>query len=945
MPESPARDQPAAEAGRPHPETAGGRVVVHLVPHTHWDREWYLPFERFRLRLVDLIDGLLDEMARDPRVRFTLDGQTATVDDYLRFRPDAEPRLAALVAEGRLAVGPWTILMDEFLVSGETIVRNLESGIRRARGLGRELAVGYLPDMFGHIAQMPQLLVRAAIADAVVWRGVPAAIDRHVFTWRSPDGSAVRTEYLYQGYGQARDVFALAERIEARLDAYLALMRPLFGEDEVLAMYGEDHSIPLPGYAALVEAFNGSSDRYEVRIETLAEYIEAARRSGPPELAWDGELRSSARANVLMGVASHRVEVKQAAARAERWLERVAEPLLALHAGVWPGLELATAWRAVIENSAHDSICACSAEETVQQVLARFATAEQIARGLVERTLDAAAAGVQQGAWVTWNPSPAVRTDLVEVVVPAGIARPEAPERSSQQGVQDLGVEAPVLDDRPVAAAEVVDYLRTRMHARELYRHLVNGFELVRGTGPEGRDQLVIRVAAVADPPLLDVDSLLSKIDDLAAADVAHDPAACWQLRVTAEPQRRVLVRVRAPALGMAIVNVAGESGVPTAQIDHPVSALEHGLSNGLVSVAVDEGGTLAIAGSGVELRGVGRIVDGGDIGDSYNYGPPAADIVINEPRSVRIAVVETGPLRSRLEIERCYAWPRGLADDLATRSQESVGARVVMSVELRAGEPFVRLKVAFDNAARDHRVRFHIPLPAPIDRSYAEGQFAVVERGLRMEGGHGEHPLPTFPAHGLVAADGIAVLLDHLLEYEILNGTELALTLLRATGLISRDMHPWRAEPAGPVMEAPSGQGIGERSVSFALLPNAGPPGPAALDALERYRNPFHVVRATGGGSGPVGRTTLSVAGDGVVMTSLRRRGGALELRLVNETGERRQAVVTGDFDVAWTADLLGTRIASLDTRDGLLRMPLGPWEIATIGLDRPGAMKAQAR
>ena len=138
-------------------------TVVHLVPHTHWDREWYEPFQTFRMRLVELIDQLLERMARDERLRFTLDGQAATVDDYLEVRPEAEPLIRRLIAEGRLAIGPWQILLDEFLVSGETIVRNLELGWARAEELGRAMPVGYLPDMFGHVAQMPQILRRAGI--------------------------------------------------------------------------------------------------------------------------------------------------------------------------------------------------------------------------------------------------------------------------------------------------------------------------------------------------------------------------------------------------------------------------------------------------------------------------------------------------------------------------------------------------------------------------------------------------------------------------------------------------------------------------------------------------------------------------------------------------------------------------------------------------------------
>src|SRR3954462_12242167 len=164
------------------------------------------------MRLVELVDELLDSMDGDDRLAFTLDGQVATVDDYLEVRPDGRPRIERLIAEGRLAIGPWQILMDEFLVSGETMIRNLEIGWRAAEAAGRAMPVGYLPDMFGHVAQMPQILRRAGIRHAVVWRGVPAAIDRHSFTWRAPDGSAVRAEYLVGGYGNGAYLLAIPDR-------------------------------------------------------------------------------------------------------------------------------------------------------------------------------------------------------------------------------------------------------------------------------------------------------------------------------------------------------------------------------------------------------------------------------------------------------------------------------------------------------------------------------------------------------------------------------------------------------------------------------------------------------------------------------------------------------------------------------------------------------------
>ncbi|TML71063.1 MAG: alpha-mannosidase, partial [Actinobacteria bacterium] len=210
-------------------------MSVFLVPHTHWDREWYRPFQSFRISLVDVVDAVLDLLEAEERMRFTLDGQLATVDDYVEIRPEGEARIRALVESGRLAIGPWQTLPDEFLVSGESLLRNLEAGLARGEELGGAMRVGYLPDSFGHVAQMPQILRLAGIGTAVVWRGVPAAIRSHTFTWEALDGSSVRAEYLPEGYSNAAYVFNTPT---ADLAALAARMERWFEGTPVLAMVG-----------------------------------------------------------------------------------------------------------------------------------------------------------------------------------------------------------------------------------------------------------------------------------------------------------------------------------------------------------------------------------------------------------------------------------------------------------------------------------------------------------------------------------------------------------------------------------------------------------------------------------------------------------------------------------------------------------------------------------
>ena len=265
-------------------------------------------------------------------------------------------------------------------------------GIARSTELGAESTVGYLPDMFGHVAQMPQVLRLAGIEHAVVWRGVPHAIDRTAFWWASPDGSCVRAEYLYGSYSNGRDLTPDPALLVARAHGYEAELGPAaLPGGGLLLMNGSDHLFPQQHLGELVAAANSAQDGYEFAITSLAEHVVTQPVDDLP--TWSGELRSGARANVLMGVASNRVDVHQAAAAAERALERRAEPLSALFLAPdrYPAELLDIGWRNLVLNSAHDSACACSADEVVEAVRVRYQEARHIGHALADDALAALA--------------------------------------------------------------------------------------------------------------------------------------------------------------------------------------------------------------------------------------------------------------------------------------------------------------------------------------------------------------------------------------------------------------------------------------------------------------------------------------------------------------------------------------------------------------------------
>src|SRR5262245_25061796 len=270
-------------------------TTVAIVPHTHWDREWYEPFQTFRMRLVKLFDALLPMLEADPSYsRFLLDGQTVVLDDYLEIRPDARASIERLAATGRISIGPWMVLMDEFMVSGETIVRDLQYGLARANELAGALDVGYLPDMFRHVAQMPQLFRLAPMEHAAAWRGVPAAVEQTAFWWEAPDGSRARAEYLSGCYSNGRDNPPDAGDLVRRAADYeIELGDARLGS--MLLMNGTDHQMPQPWLGRVVADANEQQDDYRFVVTSLAEYLPKQPTDGLRTVA--GELRSGARAN------------------------------------------------------------------------------------------------------------------------------------------------------------------------------------------------------------------------------------------------------------------------------------------------------------------------------------------------------------------------------------------------------------------------------------------------------------------------------------------------------------------------------------------------------------------------------------------------------------------------------------------------------------------------
>ncbi|HEY5251513.1 MAG TPA: hypothetical protein VIJ09_07625 [Acidimicrobiales bacterium] len=890
---------------------------ISIVPHTHWDREWYEPFQTFRLGLVQLIDNLLVLLESDPSYsRFLLDGQMALIDDYLEIRPENEERIRALAAAGRLSMGPWYILMDEFLVSGETIIRDLQAGLSKGAAFGGATEVGYLPDMFGHIAQMPQILKQAGFEHAVVWRGVPSVVDKTGFWWEAPDGSTVRAEYLPVGYGNGaaipNDAKALVRRVADHIEEIGSFLL-----DGLLYMDGTDHQEPQPWLGRVVAEANELQDDYVLEVTALADYLAGTPTEGLPR--WKGELRSGFRANVLMGVASNRVDVKRAAALAERSLERRAEPYSALFlpAEQWPRALLDVAWKEVVRNAAHDSVCACSVDEVVDAVLTRYAEGRQIGDGLAAQALLALARSLADAGPVVVNPSARPRSGVVKMVVAGDDLPPDTQALPEEPGAFGIprGLGALTLDVNTV---------------RTVLGMLPAGSQIDAHTWIQG-------VQVEEDETGIDITISFGSEErfDVPIASIKQDlytrlgarPDSVVRIRIDQPPIRQVLARVSgvpgfgwAPCTPTPLAHPVTVSPAETSGDGTPVGPV---ISNGLVSLSIDPStGTFALDG----LGGFGKLVDGGDHGDSYNYSPPLQDKLVDTPDTVTVTVGEHGPVRASAVITSRYTWPEYVDGNSRARTGERT-VDVSTTIELRADERIVRVVTRFVNPSRDHRLRVHLPLPEPAGYSEAECAFAVVRRGLTAEGRSDEFGLPTFPSRRFVSAGGLTVAHEGLLEYELVDidgsaGTAgtLALTLLRSTGMLSRLGMAYRPLPAGPLTPV-AGLQLQGRPIEarYALSTGCDDPYAMADDAFLT----LEPVHAPGGGGRPAQGSALEI--EGAEVSAVRRVAGLLEVRVFNPS-DQVTTVRVGSRS-GWLVDLRGR---TLNPFDGSFE--LGPFGIATF-------------
>jgi mannosylglycerate hydrolase len=807
---------------------------VDVVVHTHWDREWYMTREATLARAAAVMAEVAAALEDGRLQSFLFDGQTAAFRDLMAgCEPPLAFRLVAQVRTGKLVLGPWYVMADEFLVSGESLLRNLELGLQdAARFAGREDAaqrVGYLPDSFGHVAQMPQLLRQFNIHHAVLWRGADAL--NSLFEWQAPNGSVVPTVFLPEGYYlHPLNGPDWREQLPPLLDK-LAARTP---QGPLLLMQGGDHLAPSPALAARINDFNCSQSQWQLVQTTLAAHVEAAQMSSAPRQRLRGELRHNAQAFVLPDVLSTRRYLKLAHQTLEDRLLAETEPLLAR---AWPAdqplpsMTLERAWRLLIEQQAHDSICGCSVDEVHAEMVQRFLQLGQQLDALRQAALAAAGA-------ITLHRHGTAGNDVWADDTHFSLFNPLPHARSGWQ-VQSLFLRGDVSQAPQALRLHDSDggelpceLLSSRPHA-ELVSPLDDFPDKITGH--------LLEVAIQSTVPALAARALVvSRVDDAprSVATTELDNAS-WRVVVNAAGQLLITDKRRAPHEPLPL-----------------------------------------------------RLVSELDAGDSYNFSPPIQPLH-SDAGPWRVQTGRRGTHTQELVLAVEMDLPANLSEDRTGRSAGSVRNRGSLRLRLLGDEPTLHAQLTWHNQAQDQRTRLLLAWPQG-DMAFSDTAFDWGERQLPIaqipaEPSRREMSVAVQPSHSAISAGPWQLAHRAMQEFERVahDGQHwLGVTLVRSVGWLSRRDLRTRGVGAGPDLATPGAQCLGTHVFDFCLhahVPDA--PAHEAVQAATALRRPLLALR----GHLPLMAGLDFDIGNTIVQTSAVRRlaDGAIEMRVWNPTDE----------------------------------------------------------
>lgn len=789
------------------------RRQAHYVFSTHWDREWYQTFQDYRYRLVGLIDQVLDGMASDDfQGPFQMDGQAILLEDYLEVRKHRADEVRQLVREGKLIVGPWYVLPDEFLVSGESIIRNIQRGRAIARQYGAEPSnAGFVCDLFGHTGQLPQIMAGFGIKGGFLWRGINTDAGRA--RWRGADGTEMIC-YIFglHGYcGYAVEVRDAANRaaeldeqtISERLDNHLDREVRRLGDRSdvpILLFDGGDHQFwDKAVYQFLRKQFQGQHDRFDICHSDLDSYLEKfLQHADSIEHLLEGELRDPGRKPIhednqwlIPGVLSSRVWIKQDNAACETllcdWVEPMGVLANVLTGSEYPADYLDVAWQWLIKNHPHDSICGCSIDQVHEDMKFRFSQCKQIGERLTTESLGTITRQVEG--------------DLGDDELRVGVFNPLT---VPVEDVVELTIDVP--DDWP--------------KFQEFF-----GFEAkpaFRIFGAEGNELAYQRLGQSK-----------SRYET-----VIRETRFPFERKV--QPIR-VAVRLSLPGVGYTTLTVKpGQEDVATRHPTRPgLATSERSFANEHLDVTIEPNGTLTMIDkrTGQRYERLLTFEDIADIGDGWYHGQAANDFAcLSTAAHADVECLCDTPLITKWRVRVHLSVPVEFDFDHMRRTTEQRQTLVIdNTLTLKQGSDHLDVETFVNNTVKDHRLRVLLPTGANASTFIADSAFDVVERPIALREDNHEYrelEVETKPQQSWSAVfddqRGMAVMAEGLKETAVIDKPErtLALTLYRST--------------RRTVMTAgePNGQLLMPLSFRYCIAPLQGQPDVTHLQHLARRLN-----------------------------------------------------------------------------------------------------------
>ena len=721
--------------------------VFCVISHTHWDREWYSPLELFRHRLVDLFDRLLIILEEHPQYVFHMDAQTVVLEDYLTVRPDKKELLKKLIADRRIMVGPWYLQNDFYLTSGEATVRNLLEGDKLCTEFGSKGEIGYAPDQFGNISQLPQILDNFGIDNFVFGRGfsdyvrnAEGGLDRvpspTEFIWQGADGTKVLAIHMRHWYNNA-------QRFPADLEKslkYLKSIENAFDNEYTLTPYlllmnGVDHLEAQPDLLEVLDGLQQKLDHgkaiMQYNFDDYIRDVQAYVAENDVELfTHQGELRHGHDWEILKGTLSSRHYLKVANVRAQAMLENRLEPLFAMMErsgmnGVTSRDHFRYTWKNLLRNHPHDSICGCSRDEVHAHMENRYEEIFEFGYELMER-------GMQQAT----DHTAALRAGKADEYILTVANTLSIPLKGAVQ------VSMPLLDD--------------------------DGFENFTITDEKG-NQVPFMVTALDVEPY----DVVSPVNLPGTLQVKRYEAYVEVGEVAPYAFKTFTIR-----------NCEGKVAVCDKISDSDLT-----IGNEIITLKADRKGHVTLTCGDRVIENCLYLEDQADIGDSYVFVNADDAPILSDGFVTDVAVTEKNPYVQSLAITYELPLPADFDFQNNCRSAQTALTRVVLTLTLKKDQPFVEVAYEIDNRSQWHRLRVVAHTDVASLVSTADIPFDIVTHGEEMhyQDTYSKVLANTSFACLQEAGKGFAVLTEGAHEYEHLDGNQLAFTVIRATGGINR--------------------------------------------------------------------------------------------------------------------------------------------------------------